>query len=185
MFCDPEPRAHRLRDQTGPCGRTDQREARDRQLNAAGCRALADHNVEFEIFHRRVQMLFGNATQTVNLVDEQHVAFLERVGQDRGQIARFFDGGTAGDFDPNAHFGGDDVRQRGFTQSGRPKNQGVIERLTACFGSLEVNAEFGFESVLTDVILESAWSVRALKGWIGLGHSRRHSSSILRFQRNE
>ena len=113
-------------------------------MNAASGRALTDHDVELKIFHRRVQVFLGDAPEAVNLVNEQHVAFLQRIGEDCCQVAGFLNRGPRGDFDPHAEFIGDDVRQRRLAQSGRPKQQGVIQCLSALPRSRNVDLELTF-----------------------------------------
>ena len=49
-------------------------------------RALADHDVEGVVLHRRIEDLLDRAVQAMDLVDEQDVALLER-GQDRREVA--------------------------------------------------------------------------------------------------
>ncbi len=44
------------------------------QLDGARRRALADHDVELVVLHRRVQHLLDHRGQAMDLVDEQHVA---------------------------------------------------------------------------------------------------------------
>ena len=53
--------------------RADEGEARQRQAHAAGARPFADHEVEREVLHRRVEDLFDGAGQAVDLVDEEDV----------------------------------------------------------------------------------------------------------------
>ena len=55
-------------------GGADQRERRQVELDRARRRALADHDVELVILHRRIQHLLDHRRQAMNLVDEQHVA---------------------------------------------------------------------------------------------------------------
>ena len=62
----------------------------------AGRRALADHDVELEVLHRRIEHLLDRAREAVDLVDEQHVAVVE-VGEDRGEVAGALERGPARD----------------------------------------------------------------------------------------
>ena len=55
--------------------------------------------------------------KAVDLVDKKHVALVE-VGQDRGKIARTLDRRAARHLDLRPHGVGDDVRKRGFPQTG-------------------------------------------------------------------
>ena len=71
-------------------------------------RALADHDVELEVLHRRVEDLLHRTRQAVDLVDEQHVAVLE-LGEDGGEVAGPFERRAGRDVQVHAHLGGDDA----------------------------------------------------------------------------
>ena len=49
-------------------------------------RPLADHHVEREVLHGRIEDLLDRVVEAVDLVDEQDVPLVE-VGQDRGEVA--------------------------------------------------------------------------------------------------
>jgi hypothetical protein len=61
--------------------RPDEREARQVDPHRPGRRSLADHDVDREILHRRVENLLDDPVQAVDLVDEEDVAGLQ-VSQD-------------------------------------------------------------------------------------------------------
>ena len=84
---DAEAVAQRGGQQARPRRRADQRERRQVELDRARRGTLADHDVELEVLHRRVQDLLDDRRQAVDLVDEQHVARLQ-VGEDRGEVTR-------------------------------------------------------------------------------------------------
>lgn len=48
--------------------------------------ALPYHDIEHEIFQCGIEDLFDHAIQTMNLIDEEHIALFE-VGKDRRKIA--------------------------------------------------------------------------------------------------
>ena len=102
--------AQRRREPADARRRADEREARQREPQRACTRPLADDDVELVDVHRRVQDLFHEAREAVHLVDEQDLAGLE-VGQDRGEVARALDRGTAGDADRHPQLVRDDVRE--------------------------------------------------------------------------
>ena len=81
-----EPVAQRPGDQPGAGGGADQGEPGQVEADRPGRRALAEHDVELEVLHGRVQDLLDRPAQAVDLVDEQHVA-LGQVGEDGGQVA--------------------------------------------------------------------------------------------------
>jgi hypothetical protein len=51
---------------------------------------LADHDVDLKVLQRRIEDLFDDRREAVDLVDEQHVARFE-IGQDGGQVAGAFE----------------------------------------------------------------------------------------------
>ena len=87
---DAEAVAQRRGQQAGARGGADQRERRQVELDRARGGALADHDVDLEVLHRRVQHFLDHRRQAVDLVDEQHVARLQ-VGQQRGEVAGALD----------------------------------------------------------------------------------------------
>ena len=82
--------------------------------DASGVGALIDDDVQFEVFHSGVEVFFDVFLHAVDFVDEQHVSLFE-VGEQAGEVARFFDSGAAGAFEAGFHGFGDDVGQRGFS----------------------------------------------------------------------
>jgi hypothetical protein len=51
--------------------------------------ATPDHNVELEVLHRRIEDLFDRSSQTMNLIDEEHIALTE-IANDCSKIACSF-----------------------------------------------------------------------------------------------
>src|SRR5262249_1460297 len=78
--------AERRRQKAGPCGRGDERERRQGERQWARRRPLAHDDGETEVLERRVEDLLDRAVEPVDLVDEEHVAWLER-REDRGDVA--------------------------------------------------------------------------------------------------
>ena len=125
------------------------------EADRAGRRALADHDVELEVLHRRVEHLLDRTREAVDLVDEEHVAVVE-VGEDGGEVAGPLERGTAGDAQADAHLGGDDARQRGLAQPGRPGEQQVVGGLAPAAGGGEDDLEVLLEPRLADELVEAA-----------------------------
>ena len=94
----------------------DQGEAGQVEADRTGRRALADHDVEGEVLHGRVEDLLHDPVEAVDLVDEEDVALVE-VGQDGGQVARPLQRRPAGDPQAHAHLGGHDPGQGGLPQA--------------------------------------------------------------------
>ena len=74
---NPEAVAERRRQQALPSGRADQGKARQVDPNRPRRRALADHQVERAVLHRRIKHFLDRGIEPVDLVDEQDVAVLE------------------------------------------------------------------------------------------------------------
>jgi hypothetical protein len=77
------------------------------------------------VFERGVEDFFDDGAEAVDFVDEQYIVRLE-VGQKGGKVSGAFEYGAAGLAQVDAQLFGDDVRQRGFSQSGRAEEQGVV-----------------------------------------------------------
>ena len=73
---DAEARQHRAREQTCARGCAHQRKRLQRKLKRHRVGAIALHHVDAKVFHGRVQVLFDNRRQTMDLVNEQHVTTL-------------------------------------------------------------------------------------------------------------
>ena len=125
----PEPVAQRRRDPPGARRRADDRERLEAQPQAPRRRALADHHVEREVLHRRVEDLLDRAVEAVDLVDEQDVALLE-AGEDRGEVARPLDRRAGRVADVHAELAGDDRRERRLAEAGRAVEEDVVRRLS-------------------------------------------------------
>src|SRR3972149_9418197 len=73
----PEPVPQGRSQQAGPRGRADQRETFQIKLDRPRRRTLADHDVDLIILHRWIKHFLDYVIEPVNLVDEEHVAFIE------------------------------------------------------------------------------------------------------------
>ena len=89
----------------------------------------------------------------MDLVHEENVILVE-VGQQRRQIAGLFNGRAGGDADIDAHFGGDNARQRGLAQARRAVQQHMIQRFAAAACRLDEHGQVALGLLLTDVLLQ-------------------------------
>ena len=121
-------------------------------------------------------LLYG-AGQTVDLIDKQDVAGIQ-IGQQSGQIAGLFNGGAGGDPDAHAHLVGDDAGQGGFAQTGRAVEQGVVQRLVAPPGGLQIHGEVGLGLLLAGVVGQKLGAQAHLGGIGGHLPGRDQGSSI-------
>ena len=78
MVGQAETLAQRRRQHAGASGRADEGETLDRNLVGLRVRAAIHHDVDPKIFHRRIQKLFDDAAEPVDLIDKEHVACLQR-----------------------------------------------------------------------------------------------------------
>ncbi len=147
---DAEAVAQRVGQHAGAGGGADQGEGRQVELDRAGSRALADHDVELEVLHGRIEHFLDHRRQAMDLVDEQHVARLQ-VGQQRRQIARALQHRPRGALDRHAHFLGDDVGQGGLAQPRRAEDQGVVEGFAGASRSLDEQLHLLAHHRLADV----------------------------------
>ena len=148
---DAEAVAQRRRQEPGACRRADQRKRRQLQLDRARGRALADHDVQLVILHRRIKDFLDDRAQTVDLVHEQHIARLQ-IGQDRGQVARPLEHRARSLAQADAEFVRDDVRERRLAEARRAEDQYVIERLAAAARRLDEDAHLLLHGGLPDVL---------------------------------
>src|SRR5690625_1160907 len=91
----------------------------------------------------------------MDFVDKQHIARLE-ICKNRNEIALSLDGRTARDAQVDAHLGGNNLRQRGFTETRRTVQQHVIERLTTIQRRSNEDAEVVLYALLTDILVQGA-----------------------------
>ena len=105
---EPEAVAQRVGDHAAARRRADEREAGQVEADRLRRRALAEHDVEREVLHRRVEHLLDGAGQPVDLVDEEDVAVVE-VREDRGDVPGALERGPARDPQADVELGGDDA----------------------------------------------------------------------------
>ena len=159
---DAEPRSQRRRQQPRARRRANQRERLHRQLDRPRARPLADHDVDLEVLHRRVEDFLDRRTHAVDFVDEQHVARLQ-VGEDRREVARLLEHGTGRRPHRDAQLVADDVRERRLAESGRAEEQHVIERLAALPRGRDRHVEIRAHALLADVVVERAAAAARLR----------------------
>jgi hypothetical protein len=105
------------------------------------------------VLHRRVEALLDRGREAVDLVDEQHVAGLER-GEVAGEHALVLDRGARRDVDADPELVREDLRHRGLAEPRRTVEQRVVERLAALLGGRHEHLELALERVLPDVLGE-------------------------------
>lgn len=130
-------------------GGADDGECGDIESDTACGGSLSDHDVDFAIFHGRVEDFFDLAGESVNFVDEEDSVWFE-VGEDADEVTGANDGGAGSDVDDGFHLGGDDVGECGLAESGWAVEKEVIEGFFSLFGGFEENVEVAFDVFLPD-----------------------------------
>ena len=139
---------------TGTRRRAHEREMRDLEADGAGGGSLANHDIESEIFHGRIEDLFHRAVQAMDLVDEEHISRLE-IREDRGEVTCALDRRAGGRLDLCTELVGDYRRQRGLAQTRRPGEDYVVERLPPALSSLDEDAQALFDMILSAIVVQA------------------------------
>ncbi len=96
----------------------------------AGGGALADDDVELEVFERGVELLFEDGLEAVDLVEEEDLLVAE-VGEDGGEVALDLQGWAGGLLEADVELVGDDGGEGGFAEAGGAEEEDVVERFAA------------------------------------------------------
>ncbi len=131
----------------------DEREARKVEPYRLGGGALAEHDVDREVLHSRVENLFHRAGQAVDLVDEEDVARLQ-VGEDGGEVPGSFQRRARCDSDGASHLAGNYPRQGRLSETGRPRKEDVIQRTALGSGGVDRYPHPLFDLLLADEVLQ-------------------------------
>src|SRR4030095_16818148 len=132
--------AQRRGEEPGAGGGADEREGRERDLDRARGRSLADDQIELVILHRGVEHFLHRRIEAVDLIDEEYVLVLE-IGQQCRQIARTHKHRARSRAKADAKLARDDLGKRGLAETGRPGEQHMVERLATRFRRLDEHRE--------------------------------------------
>ena len=88
----------------------------------------------------------------MNFVHKQDIVF-RKVGQQRGQVSRFFNGRAGGNADIDPHLIGNNIAQGGLAQSRRAVEQNVVQRFIAHLGCLDKHLQIPFRLLLADIFI--------------------------------
>ncbi len=157
----PEAIAQRPADAARPGGGADDRERPQGESQRSRRGPLPDHDVEGEVLHRRVEDLLHRPVEAVDLVDEEHVAIVER-GEDGGQVAGPLDrrAGRVADVDPQ--LASDDGRQGRLAEAGRPVEEDVVRGLAPLASRREEHRQARLHLALAQVLVHAARAQGAL-----------------------
>ena len=137
------------------------RERRQIERERARRRPFAHDDVDAEVLERRIEDLLCRAAHPVDLVDEEHVARLQR-GEDRGDVL-LLDRRAGDRANADAELLADDVREAGLAEARRTGEQHVVERLAARLRRGERDLELFLHTLLADEVVESAGAERLLE----------------------
>src|SRR5581483_6936145 len=163
--------AQRRRQEAGARRRADERERRQVEGQRAGGGPLPDDDVEAEVLERRVEDLLGGAAHPVDLVDEEHVAGLER-REDRRDVLPL-EPRPRHLADADGELVAHDLRERRLAEAGRAGEEDVVERLPARLRRLEGDRELLLDALLADEVAERARPQRPLQLVLGIRRHRR------------
>src|SRR5829696_7165891 len=163
---DAEAVAQRCRQQTGARGRADQGKRRKVEGDRAGPRPLTEDDRQTPVLHRRVERLLHCAPQSMDLVDEEDAARLER-GQKGGDVGLALQGRAGRLNHRHAQLRGDDVREGGLAETGRTGEQHVVQGLPPAPCGLDEDPELLGHLDLVDEVLELRWTERSVEVVVG------------------
>lgn len=103
------------------------------------------------------------------LVDEKYVAGLKRC-QDTRQVSRLVKDWTRSNLESHAKLIGDNIAQRGLTQTGWTIEQSMVERLATVFSGLDEDTEVVDNSLLTVEVVKTKRTKGILKVLLLLAH---------------
>ena len=112
---------------------------RDLEPDGARSWALADHDIEREVLHRRVEDLLHRTVEPVDLVDKEHITRLQ-VGKDGRKVARALDGRSRGRLNLRSQLVGEDGSERRLAEARRAREDHVVEALAAALCCLDEDA---------------------------------------------
>jgi hypothetical protein len=178
---DAEAVAQRIGEHAGAGGSTHQGEGLQVELDRAGRRALADHDVDLVVLQRRVEDFLHDRRQAVDLVDEQDVVLFQ-VGQQRRQVLGLFQHRPGGLAQVHAQFVRDDVRQRGLAQARRAEQQHMVQRLAPLARGADEDLQLLAGLGLAHVVVEQLGPQRPLHRFLvrrgGCGRHHRCGGGI-------
>jgi len=117
-------------------------------LNAPCRRTFIYHDINAVILHCRVQVLFHNWRKPVNFIDKQHIIRFQ-TGKHSRQIARFIEHRTGSNLKTNSQFIGNNIGKRRFSQSRRPVQQYMIQRLATQAGCFNEDTQIVHHLILS------------------------------------
>src|SRR5512140_1977813 len=103
-----EARAHGRREHSKTSRRADEGEFLDRHRDGLRLRTFGKADVDPVVFHRRIEKLFDDWLQSMNLVDEENVTS-SKIRECSDEIARLLERGSRSRADVDAHLACDQL----------------------------------------------------------------------------
>ena len=132
---------------------TDEGEGIEADAHGTGAGPLVDHDVDDIILHRGIEVFLHFRRKPVDLIDEEHVAFLER-GEQAGQVAGLVEDGTGSDLHVDAHLVGDDMGEGRLAQAGRAMEKRMVQGFAAELGGFDIDIQIGANFALAGEIFQ-------------------------------
>jgi hypothetical protein len=127
-------------EEPGAGGGADEGEGLERDLDRGGEGPLPRHDVEAEVLHRRVEALFDDRVQAVDLVDEEDVVRAE-LGEETREGALVLNDRAVGAEELDSHFFCEDLRERGLAEPREAAEKEVVEGLAAAARGFDEDVE--------------------------------------------
>ena len=111
--------------------------------------ALAENDVDPEVFHHRVDEFFDGGGEPMNFIDEEDGPF-SGVGQERQHVLLFVERGPAGDIELDPQLVVQDGGEGGLAEAGGTVEEDMGEGLAALLGRDQADRESLGDRALTD-----------------------------------
>ena len=123
----------RAREHAAASRRADDREFLEGKIDGARRHSLAEHDIDPEVFHHRVDEFLDRARQPMDLVDKEDRAF-GGVGQEGHDVHLLVEGRAARDVELDAQLVVQDGREGRLAEAGGPVEKNVGQRLAPFLG---------------------------------------------------
>ena len=120
-----------------------------------------DEDVYLIIFHGGIEILLYHWRKTMNLVNKKDVISFKRCEHTR-QIPRLVQHRPGGHLNIHTQLVGNNIREGGLAQSGRPVKEYMVQRLASLFGRPNKHAKVVQHILLTRKTVESFGTQRPL-----------------------
>ena len=149
-----EPLSKRAGQHSAASGGADDRELLQGEIDRARCHALAEHDVDAEVFHDRIDELFDRAGEPVDLVDKQDGSF-GGIGQERQDVLLLVERRPARDAELDPQLVVQDRREGGLAQTGGTIEEDMGQRLASLLGRGQTDRQAFGDGALADDLAQA------------------------------